>query len=61
MLLNVHRNTVTSAYDELISQGWVEALNRKGFQVILDLPITKPRSFRPEKKYTAPQIEPANG
>lgn len=29
-LLNVHRNTVIAAYDELLAQGWVESLPNKG-------------------------------
>ncbi|WP_295201419.1 PLP-dependent aminotransferase family protein [uncultured Chryseobacterium sp.] len=29
-LLEVHRNTVVSAYDELLAQGWIESLPNKG-------------------------------
>lgn len=53
VMINVHRNTVISAYAELISQGWTRSLNRKGYQVVEDLPIVKPRTFRPEVKYTS--------
>ncbi|MEO3405668.1 PLP-dependent aminotransferase family protein [Mucilaginibacter sp. CAU 1740] len=53
-MINVHRNTVINAYNELISQGWLKAINRKGFQVIPELPIVKPRSFHPEQKYSVP-------
>lgn len=52
-ILGVHRNTVTNAYNELISQGWTQSILRKGHQVITDLPIVKPRSFRPEVKYAS--------
>ncbi|MBB4805495.1 GntR family transcriptional regulator/MocR family aminotransferase [Chryseobacterium defluvii] len=33
-ILEVHRNTVVSAYDELFAQGWVESLPNKGTFVI---------------------------
>lgn len=33
-ILNVHRNTIVAAYDELFSQGWVESFPNKGTFVI---------------------------
>ena len=42
--LGVHRNTVIAAYDELVAQGWIEALHGRGTFVSRDLPqkITHP-------------------
>ncbi|WP_404985466.1 PLP-dependent aminotransferase family protein [Chryseobacterium sp. M5] len=34
IILNVHRNTIVAAYDELFAQGWVESLPNKGTFVI---------------------------
>ncbi len=34
IILNVHRNTIVAAYDELFAQGWVESLPSKGTFVI---------------------------
>lgn len=50
-LLDLHRKTVINAYDELAAQGWVESIARKGFRVIPDLPVMKPRSFRPKNNF----------
>jgi GntR family transcriptional regulator/MocR family aminotransferase len=50
-LLNMHRKTVINAYDELAAQGWVESVARKGFRVIPDLPVMKPRSFHPKNNF----------
>lgn len=36
--LGVHRNTVIAAYDELVAQGWIEALHGRGTFVSRDLP-----------------------
>lgn len=33
-ILSVHRNTIISAYDELLAQGWVESIPNKGTFVI---------------------------
>ncbi len=33
-ILKVHRNTVIAAYDELLSQGWVESIPNKGTFII---------------------------
>lgn len=41
ILLEVHRNTVTVAYEELAAQGWVEILAQKGVFVHQKIPIIK--------------------
>ncbi|ASZ13024.1 PLP-dependent aminotransferase family protein [Chitinophaga pendula] len=56
--LQVHRNTVIKAYDELIAQGWLQSLPRKGFQVVPELPLTKPRSFQPKNNYAHDPLTP---
>lgn len=38
-LLNVHRNTITAAYDELFAQGWVEIKPNKGTFIASLLPL----------------------
>ncbi len=43
--LQVHRKTVVAAYDELMSQGWIESLPSKGTYVCHDLPIVDPKHF----------------
>src|SRR5688572_18679381 len=53
VIISVHRNTIINAYSEMISQGWIESIARKGYLVMSDLPIVKPRSFRPEIKYSS--------
>ncbi len=45
--LNVHRKTVIAAYEELISQGWIETYPSKGTFVTSTLPIIKPHYFDP--------------
>lgn len=37
-LLEINRNTVKLAYEELISQGWAESITRKGIYVLSTLP-----------------------
>lgn len=44
-LLEVHRKTVIAAYDELLSQGWIEILPQKGTFIAQNLPNVKPISF----------------
>jgi GntR family transcriptional regulator/MocR family aminotransferase len=41
-LLGVHRKTVIAAYDELLSQNWVETIPQKGTFVAAKLPTIKP-------------------
>ncbi|MFC4213553.1 PLP-dependent aminotransferase family protein [Pedobacter lithocola] len=50
-LLNVNRKTVINAYEELLSQEWVETVPRKGYRVIPELPVIKPRSFQPKNHF----------
>jgi GntR family transcriptional regulator/MocR family aminotransferase len=38
-LIGINRNTVKLAYEELISQGWAEAIERKGIFVLSRLPV----------------------
>lgn len=39
LLIGIDRNTVKLAYEELISQGWTESVERKGVYVLSSLPI----------------------
>ncbi|MCW9705571.1 PLP-dependent aminotransferase family protein [Fodinibius salsisoli] len=41
--LNIHRNTLLAAYDELEAQGWIEIVPRKGTFVARNLPDLQPR------------------
>lgn len=43
--LTVHRKTVVSAYDELMSQGWIEVIPSKGTFVSNKLPIVAARKI----------------
>ncbi len=43
--LSVHRNTVLAAYDELLSEGWIEASAARGTFVSASLPDAAPRRF----------------
>jgi GntR family transcriptional regulator/MocR family aminotransferase len=43
-LIGINRNTVKLGYEELISQGWAEAVERKGVFVLSKLPIRKPKA-----------------
>ena len=45
-LLDVHRKTVDSAYEELFIQDWITILPRKGAQVSQRLPEIKPHDFK---------------
>jgi GntR family transcriptional regulator/MocR family aminotransferase len=45
-LLDKHRNTIVAAYEELITQDWIETLPRIGIRVSIHLPLIKPRSFQ---------------
>jgi GntR family transcriptional regulator/MocR family aminotransferase len=50
VILGVHRKTVIAAYEDLATQNWIETLPRKGIRVVTDLPVTKPRSFKPDEQ-----------
>ncbi|GAC1397159.1 MAG: PLP-dependent aminotransferase family protein [Sediminibacterium sp.] len=43
--LHIHRKTMLSAYDELLAQGWIEMIPRKGTFVVQDLPDIKPKKL----------------
>ena len=47
-LIGINRNTVKLAYEELISQGWAESIERKGVFVLSNLPvISKSKAVAP--------------
>lgn len=52
-LIGINRNTVKLAYEELISQGWAESIERKGVFVLSRLPVLS-RGTAP-KKNNGPQ------
>lgn len=54
-MLDIHRKTVIQAYEEMDIQGWIEPVSRKGYCVLRNLPIVKPRSFQP-KDHFQPQF-----
>ncbi len=43
--LNVHRRTAQMAYDELMAQGWIDVVPRKGAFVARSMPDVKPRNL----------------
>lgn len=51
--LNVHRQTVIAAYQELESQGWVESIPNKGTYIINRLDDTKPNRTQNNSNYLA--------
>ncbi|QHV93665.1 MocR-like pyridoxine biosynthesis transcription factor PdxR [Spirosoma endbachense] len=44
--LGVHRKTTVAAYEELLAQGWLEMIPRKGTFVVQDLPEIKPKKLK---------------
>lgn len=48
-LLQINRNTIKLAYEELSSQGWVESIGRRGYFVLNDLPRNPHFSYANEK------------
>ena len=44
-LLNVHRKTVVACYEELMLQGWVESIAKKGTFVHSNLPLLQQTAF----------------
>jgi GntR family transcriptional regulator/MocR family aminotransferase len=48
-LLMLHRKTIVAAYDELLTQGWLEVIPKKGFNIARNLPELKARSLRPDQ------------
>ncbi|MCE7070523.1 PLP-dependent aminotransferase family protein [Dyadobacter sp. CY327] len=53
-IIQIHRKTVINAYDELATQGWIESLPQKGFRVVPDLPVVKPRTYHPKSNFSQP-------
>ncbi len=51
--LEVHRKTVVAAYDELMSQGWIEVIPSKGTFVSNKLPIVDARKLTDEESRRA--------
>lgn len=43
--LHVHRKTIIAAYDELITQGWIETIPYRGTFVTKSLPLITPKQF----------------
>ena len=44
--LKIHRKTMLAALEELLAQGWIEIIPRKGTFVAKDLPEIKPRKIK---------------
>lgn len=55
LLIGIDRNTVKLAYEELISQGWTESVERKGVYVLSSLPILTKKDRHEVKKQTEKQ------
>lgn len=51
-LIGIHRNTVKRAYEELMSQGWADAVPRKGIFVLSKLPPIAQRHIRQTRENT---------
>ena len=54
-LIGINRNTVKLAYEELISQGWAESVERKGVFVLSKLPIRSKKILTEVNKSIIPQ------
>lgn len=54
-LIGINRNTVKLAYEELISQGWAESIERKGVFVLARLPIRSKTKIPGFKENSAPK------
>ena len=54
-LIGINRNTVKLAYEELISQGWAESIERKGVFVLSKLPVRSKRVLPEMGKNNSPQ------
>jgi GntR family transcriptional regulator/MocR family aminotransferase len=51
-MLCVNRKTIIKSYDEMLGQNWIETILRKGYRVMTDLPLLKPRSFQPRTSFS---------
>jgi GntR family transcriptional regulator/MocR family aminotransferase len=47
--LGVHRNTIISAYQELVAEGWLTTHPAGGTFVAADIPMVRPKAFAPER------------
>ncbi|WP_299885809.1 PLP-dependent aminotransferase family protein [uncultured Lacinutrix sp.] len=47
--LNVHRKTIVACYEELLLQGWVESIPKKGTFVLRNLPILQQQKINSSK------------
>lgn len=54
-LIGINRNTVKLAYEELISQGWAESVERKGVFVLSGLPVISKSISPGVRKSDSPQ------
>jgi len=50
--LSVHRKTIVAAYEELLLQGWVESIPKKGTFVNPNLPVLRQQQFHEEVDFT---------
>jgi GntR family transcriptional regulator/MocR family aminotransferase len=60
-ILNIHRKTLQNALDELVAQGWLEIIPRKGTFVVKELPEINPvkiSSFKKIRQYPEKTIYP---
>lgn len=54
-LLNVHRKTVVACYEELLLQGWVESIPKKGTFINAKLPELQQQNFDEKNKNSFPK------
>lgn len=54
-LIGINRNTVKLAYEELISQGWAESIERKGIFVLSKLPVISKTKLPEASKNNSPK------
>ncbi len=62
-MLKIHRKTLQNALDELVAQGWLEIIPRKGTFITTSLPEINPvkfSSFKEIKNYPAKTLYPIN-
>ena len=52
-LLNVHRKTVVACYEELLLQGWVESIPKKGTFINANLPELHQQEFIPKTEISS--------
>ena len=48
-VLGIHRKTVVAALEELLAQGWIEMIPRKGTFVVKNLPEIKPKKIKADE------------